>query len=240
MLASSWIERYPQTKDLIWFQNLRDLHGLTLEWIAELKAGDLQSYILNCVPPKLAAEARDWLWNLEKWDASPAELHTLINDLSVKDYLLQMESMIKKTQAWCLAGSLASDGDRKITLSRLEQASWRTGRTVGEKRWSSPYHRPDIADLKTVFLTSIDGALHPNSALEPYLFQRLTRDSIRLELLECAHRWPEISTHEFQFASELCVLHSHWTKGFLYSLNPSIQLEHRVADTHCQQLWTKR
>ena len=246
MLTRSWTERFPDTKELLWFQNLQDLHALTREWVAELKSGTLSELVLKSVPPAFSREADDWIFDLEKWENPETPLRDLVNDLSVTDYLASLERAIKQAQAWVLATGVQGNAEeRKITLSRLEQASWRMGRSVGERRWLKHAGKLNWADLKVVFLTTLESALHPNQGLEAYLFHRLTENSISLELLDCAHTHGEYRHPLFPFSSELCALHSHFLKGFLYSLSPTIQLEHIMADKYsssarCRQTWTKR
>jgi len=186
---------------------------------------------------------------LEMWSDPSRELFTLIDDLSIHDYLATMESYVKQIQAWVLTSSLIasqnSREERKITLSRLEQASWRVGRATGENRWHKTKELADWSDLKVSFLSSLESPLHPHLAADAYLIHRLTSEEISLELLDCAHTRSEYTTTQFPFSNELCVLHSHWLKGFAYSLSPMIRIEQRNGDQHsparrCTQIWTKR
>ena len=226
--AQNWLSRIPNAKDFIYFRELRELHRITEEWTVELKSPELPELKDQiALARKNQLPGSDHLWVFEVWDERPLE--DLIDDLSVQGFLAEIEMAIHSLQKQALSIALdqkPQDSEAfKITLSRLEQASWKSGRRAAEALWKNTSPRL-LTDLKSVFLCTLENATHPGKGLYAYVLNRVAEKHIELDLIDCHH------------VTELCLLHFHWLKGFVYGLNPTVQIEQK-GHPRCHQTWTQ-
>jgi len=219
----NWLKRTPSAKDRLRYRCLIELHQITLEWITELKLPDLQKQIAMATEKTLPGS--DHLWVFESWES--ARFEDVIDDLSPGDFLTEVEKAIQSIQKQVLDLALIhqpkGSEEFKVILSRMEQASWRSGRRTAELLWKDT--QPQLLrDLKAIFLSTIETAIHPGKGLDAYLFSRVAAQRIELDLIDCPHHW----VLQFHHADELCWLHFHWLRGFVYALNPAVQIDQKT------------
>jgi hypothetical protein len=94
------------------------------------------------------------------------------------------------------------------------------------------------ADLRGVLAAYRDSPFTGLPGRESLLLRRGVRDELNLILLDCPHRSPWFETRAV--ADPLCDLHAHWARGYAYSLNTRISIEHARGDgegRRCEQRW---
>jgi hypothetical protein len=244
MREQPWHLRRPTAETYRWYRNLTDLHAITTGWLDELDM-ERNVHLLKrgFSRGQLTEEISSTLWILENLAAPAGEqaaLESFFDDSLPEDVLGRLEQAIWCVQAWTLSSLLdqAATKDRTAILNQLEQSTWRSGRDCARARWAE-LDEAARSDLRAVLQAFRDSPLSGAPRQDRFLVRRATTREISLELRECPHRSP----HAALFGSEnvadrLCNLHAHWVRGYLYSINTRITVEHRIELPEvCQQRW---
>ncbi len=227
-----WHIRLPQASHDQWFKNLVDLHELTNIWINDLKV-DQPSHVLT---RGLSNEIRDQLWMLDT--LAQANLDQFLDANQPHELLLQLEKTIWAVQSWTLQQILNDEALKPRSSSPiknlLEQISWKAGRRIGETRWVQAKNFGQM-DLAALFFALQDSPLSGSPQYPPSLIRRATPSVLEIELRHCPHQLPfaEIRSNE----DLLCLMHSQWSRGFVYSLNQRVSIEHKIESPRCVQRW---
>jgi hypothetical protein len=230
-----WNQRTALLKHHRWFRNLMDFHSITRAWIEE------------CQPKGGATPQHSphYSEDLKLLETLPdARLELLLDDTSPEDLLTRLEHSVWSVQGWTYStlsdrqgGKGATPAAASTLWSTLEQATWKQGQAVAEKRWQR-IGESSRSDLRAIFLTMIDSPIALSLGEDAFLLKRGLPTHIEFEFRACPHdaRFPETTSS----TDELCALHSAWIRGYLYGLNPKAQLEYlgRNADRpRCSQIW---
>jgi hypothetical protein len=233
-----WNQRKALLTHHRWFRNLTDFQSITRSWLEESQ-GKRAPHQVERVAAAHFPENFKFLETLPD-----ARLESLLDDTTPEDLLNRLEYSVWAAQAWTFASlmnHMAADEKEKLQ-SVLEQATWKQGRLVAEKRWSLA----EKQDLRALFLTLVDSPVALSLGEDAFLLRRGLSDDLEFEFRFCPHfsRFPEVKP----VADELCFLHSAWIKGYIYGLNTQVKIEYRPAplaetqasQTHsrCGQHWT--
>ncbi len=225
-----WHIRLPRTEHEHWFKNLVNLHDLTQHWIRDLQV-DRPAHFL---PRGLDENVRQHLWVLE--NLSSARLEQFLDDQSPGDFLSQLEKAIWAFQSWTLSQILGENKSQPNSPIKnlLEQTSWKAGRLISEARWKRLKTLGKL-DLATLFFSLQDSPLSGYPHSRGNLVRRSTQKTVEIELRHCPHQltFSEIQSHQ----DLLCQLHSQWCRGFIYTLNPQVIIEHTMSSPRCIQRW---
>lgn len=215
------------------FRNLADFHHLTLAWLEELKEVK-PSHLMTRGPhthhPEIAAN----FWMLDS--LSEVNIEPLLDDTSPDDFLGRLDQTVWALQAWALLElkEKTPKEQRSNLFSILQQCAWNVGRKCAENRWGAlPVHsRQDLRVLLYALADSpMSGSLYGNA----FLIRRAIANEIQIELKICPHLCPH--TEVAPSADDLCQLHTHWIKGFLYTINNQISVEHQIEKPRCIHRW---
>ncbi len=225
-----WHVRLPDSEHEQWFKNLVDLHELTNHWVRDLRV-DRPAHFLT---RGLSQDVLDHLWILDT--LSGAKLTQFLEETQPEELLLQLEKTIWAVQSWTLNHILKEDvrSSTSPLKNLLEQTSWKAGRLSGENRWSRVKNFGQL-DLAAVFFALQDSPLSGYPRSKGTLIRRATAEMVELELRHCPHQLalPEIRDNR----DLLCQLHSQWCRGFVYTLNQRVSVEHSIGSPHCSQRW---
>jgi hypothetical protein len=227
---NSWNVRLPKAEHDQWFKNLIDLHELTNHWVRDLKV-DRPAHLMS---RGLSPEVQSQLWILDT--LSSVTLDQLLEETHPEEFLPQLEKTIWTVQSWTLNHILRKENQNLNSpiVNLLEQISWKAGRMNGESRWSKAKNFGRF-DLSAIFFALQDCQLsgYPQSASP--LIRRATHETVEIELHHCPHQLSisEINSNE----NLLCLLHSHWCRGFIYTLNQRVSVEHSTGTPRCHQRW---
>ena len=225
-----WHVRLPKAEHDQWFKNLIDLHELTNHWVRDLKV-DRPAHFM---PRGLSPEARDHLWILDT--LSSAKLEHLLEESHPEELLPQLEKTIWAVQSWTLTHILKDDSKNSNSplMNLLEQSSWKAGRMNGEARWGKTKNFGQF-DLSAIYFAIQDSPLSGYPRSEAPLVRRATADRVEIELHYCPH---QLSISEIRTQEDLlCRMHSHWCRGFVYTLNQRVSVEHSFGTPRCTQRW---
>ena len=220
-----WHQRKALIKHHRRFRNLVDFHDITRAWVDEAR-------IDSAANPHLTEEIR----LLET--VPDARLETLLDDTSPEDLLGRLEYSVWAIQAWTFSTIFGRIKDRPENLSSaLEQVTWKQGKSMAERRWNRISAR-SRSDLRALFLTLVDSPIALSLGEDAFLLKRGLLQDLEFEFRACPHvlRFPEV----MPASSQLCALHSAWIRGYLYGLNPRIQMQYNpraAAETRCSQHW---
>jgi hypothetical protein len=232
-----WNQRKALLTHHRWFKNLTDFHAMTRSWLEESQ-GEKASHSLDRLERTSAAHSAEDFKLLET--LPDARLESLLDDTSPEDLLKRLEYSVSTAQAWTytsLMGRAAqsgnSDAGQKLT-SVLEQATWKQGRAVAEKKWALA----EKQDLRALFLTLIDSPIALSLGEDAFLLRRGLTHEVEFEFRSCPHfsQYPEV----IPVADALCFFHSSWIKGYVYGLNHQVQVEYfpRASEgSRCSQRW---
>jgi hypothetical protein len=227
-----WHQRKALLKHHRWFRNLVDFHSITRAWIEE-------SHLNQSAHPQASLQDLDDLKLLET--LPDARLELLLDDTSPEDLLGRLEYAVWSVQGWTYSTLFERQNGAKdaagALASKLEQATWKQGQSVAEKRWNR-IGEDSRSDLRAIFLTMIDSPIALSLGEDAFLLKRGLSSHVEFEFRACPHesRFPEANPA----SNELCALHSAWVRGYLYGLNPKAQLEYfpRTASRpRCSQIW---
>lgn len=237
MREHPWYTRRATTRHHLWFRNLTDLHAITLEWLKELRH-DRPAHFL---PRGMSENISENLWMLDQLASQfPSSeggseirgLDSLLDDTSPDDLLGRLEHTVWAVQGWTLSGILdqiskSSPEDRSAVMNQLEQSSWRAGRDCASRRWPllSETSRRDLRGLLSAFH---DSPLHGHPDHRSWIERRALNQEAEIELCACPHQCPYAEISEI--ADALCDLHAHWARGFAYTLNDRVSIEHRMGE----------
>jgi hypothetical protein len=230
-----WNQRKALLTHHRWFRNLIDLQGITRAWLEESR-GERAPYHLERAPSSQMSEDFKLLETLPD-----ARLENLLDDTTPEDLLKRLEYSVSTAQAWTYTSlmSRTPDSEKEKLTSVLEQATWKQGRAVAEKRW-------DLAeknDLRALFLTLVDSPIALNLGEDAFLLKRGLVHKLEFEFRSCPHfsPFPEVSP----CADALCFFHSAWIKGYIYGLNHQVKVEYHSktgssgkSAQRCWQHWT--
>jgi hypothetical protein len=221
-----WHQRKASLKHHRWFKNIVDLHSITQAWLEEVPVDQSED-------PHLTAD----ILLLESM--TDARLEHLLDDTSPQDLLGRLEASIRAVQTWThskiFSESKGAETDRLSSV--LEQATWKQGRAVAEKRWPR-LPEASRSDLRILFLTLIDSPMALGLGEDAFLLTHGLSHGLRFEFHACPHAmlFSDIMYSE----SGICALHSAWVRGYLYALNPKIQMEYFPVprpNQRCAQHW---
>lgn len=227
MRSQLWHVRQSSTEHHRWFENLLELHSLTLSWVSHLES-DQRTTTHQLRRIAHLPEIADSLKILEQLTQRkiPENIENVLAEEYPEEFLKRLESTVWSAQAWSIRGVMEQiePSEQGALLNRLEQISWREGNKIAAKRW--PYFpenaRQDLRGiLASLHLLPLWGA-SPHS---PYLLRRVLSRRLELELLCCPHQHRSMEVRPF--ATELCSLHTHWLRGFVYHLNTKILLDYK-------------
>jgi hypothetical protein len=240
MREQPWHLRRATTHHHLWYRNLIELHGLTTSWLRE---ADLQpsAHALSRGITQ-SPEIAETLWMLdsiaEEAGRTRDGLESLLDDTSPEDVLGRLERTVWAVHALTAFNILdrAKSEDRAAVMNQLEQTAWRAGRECALVRWP---HLPEEVrqDLRGVLAAYRNSPFGGSQSREPLLVRRSVARELSLELLSCPHRSPYIEVQSVSDA--LCLLHAHFARGYAYSLNTRISIEHANGGEgrRCQQRW---
>jgi hypothetical protein len=257
----AWHERRATTQHHRWYRNLVELHGLTQAWIRELGgepegAGGRPRHLLQRgIAP--SDEVNETLWMLERLTRAPdvappvsgsepgddsvTDLEALLDDTSPDDLLGRLERAVWAVQAWTLSSLIQStpEPDRPALRNQLEQLSWKAGRDCARRRWSTMPANVR-SDARGVLAALADAPPFGRPETTALLIERAIAAEARFELQVCPHRrtYGELALAG-PLVDDLCRLHAHWIRGFVYELHPALRAEHRIGEggRRCAQSW---
>ena len=234
-----WHTRQPTTEHHQWFQNLMDLHQLTRAWSIDLD--EKRTSAVYHIKRVADLDIQNNQTILDKFSTNPiyGKLEFLLNDKYPEEFLPQMEHMVWAVQAWNLRSILEriSSEERGALMNTLEHSSWKAGRECSLKRWPQI---PDTVknDLCAVFAALLDSPLLGKTQRRMFLIKRAIASELEIELLACPHQTPYPET--VPIMDELCALHTHWMRGFVYALNTQLVVDYKLRNHHpsrCLQHW---
>ena len=229
-LETPWHLRQPRPEHEHWFKNLVDLHETTLHWIQDLKE-TAPSYSLTRGFDDTVIKH---LWILESLGSS--QLGQFLDGHQPEELLMELEKAVWTFHSWTVSRILAKNINPNITSLKnlLEQSSWKSGRQMGEARWAKTKNLGRF-DLASIYFALQDSPLAHYPRSRTHLIRRATVNQVELELKSCPHQigFPEIKEN----SDLLCQLHAQWCRGFVYSLNPRVTIEHETHPLRCTQKW---
>jgi hypothetical protein len=239
-----WNQRKALLTHHRWFKNLTDFHAMTRSWLEDTHS-EKASYHLERLEKTSAAHSAEDFKLLET--LPDARLESLLDDTSPEDLLKRLEYSVWTAQAWTYTSLLGraaqssfSEGAAEKLTSVLEQATWKQGRAVAEKKWALA----EKQDLRALFLTLIDSPIALSLGEDAFLLRRGLTNELEFEFRACPHfsRYPEV----IPVADALCFFHSAWVRGYVYGLNHQVQIEYHPCTTEkghhkegnrCWQRW---
>lgn len=260
-----WNERRVTQWHAQWFRRLLELCALTRAWLNELPNDEAESSRLPRLPfdfiEKNAAfpELGESHWMLKTLDQALAEdeahsfspafldslLQNLLDDTLPEDLLARLERAVWLMQSVILSQILdysTNSSSTRIVVSLLEQASWKQGRRCAQFSWpnltsqkNDPAH---VEDLRRLFVVLQDGLWAPYGQAthgSEYLIKRALPHELSIELRACPHQYSLVESPHV--ADSLCQMHFHWVRGFIYAMNPRVQIEKSTARSHCSLKW---
>ena len=239
MREQPWHKRNASTEHYRLYQNILDLHELTLEWLKQVSVDKPSSFIKKTTNPALVQTLFS-LENLLDRFNTDATLDSALDDTSPNDLLSRLEYLVSVIQAWSLTSLLASVTKDEVPalLNQLEQASWKAGRACALDRWPSKQSN-NLTNLSEVLLALKDTPIIERRPTRGCLVKRATENELWLELLDCPHKSPFVEVREA--ADKICCLYTHWIRGFAYRFNTKIVIEHKMNDSgspkNCEQIW---
>ncbi len=223
-----WHLRLPTHEHYKRFFYLHHLHELTQSWIREAEVD----------PPPVhskgtSIDVTENLWMLDL--IHKGELEVLLDDTSPNDILNRLERTVWAYQSLSLVHLYGRTLPNKTSLDTiLEQSSWKMGKNYSELQWNSLSHTGS-QDLRDILLALNDSPFAGYPTGDSFLVRRAISTEVQIELRSCPHRvhFPEIRGVE----DRLCRLHAHWMRGFGYSLNNRVSVQHLVQSPRCTQRW---
>jgi hypothetical protein len=174
-------------------------------------------------------------------DQPDEAIDTFLDDTLPEDMLGRLERAVWAVQSWTLNRLLdrASAAEKPSLRAMLEQIAWKSGRKAAAARWKD-LPAASREDLRGLLLAMTDSPFTGQLGLDAFLVRRALPREIELELRVCPHQIPHPETRGQPIAEELCGLHAHAMRGFLYELNNGVSLEHQCAGKdsgRCTQRW---
>lgn len=201
-----WHDRTTTHQHHRWFERLRRIHRLSLEWAGEkdLRIEGLPEPFSNPWTPDLLSAFMD------------TPLESFLDDTDPSDVLIRLEYSVWTAHSLAMRRSASEP-------SRLGQDAWRLGRVDAESRWKN-MDTPSSESLKDWIHALSDIPFAHTERGAPFLIRRVTSSEAEIELLSCAHEsaHPDVAAH----GAELCSLHGQWICGFSYGLHPRIASEY--------------
>jgi hypothetical protein len=236
-----WHEPRPSLEHYQWFQNLIDFQKISQNWLKDLRLDkpNLPHHLKRAVSPKI----RDRFFDLgvALTPQSIDQLHEVLDDAHPFEFLSRLEHTVWSFQAWTLRNIFENTlpEEKEAVRNLLEQSAWKSGRTCAEERWMG-FSNQSAQDLTQILGTFLNCPLWNSSQSNPFLTRRVLPNLIEIELFHCPHQTPYLEVEPS--SHELCHLHSHWIRGFIYSLNTKVIVEHTVRsseeiDSRCYQRW---
>jgi len=219
------------TKHTIWFRNLADFHELTLAWLKELQIERAP----HLLPRTHAVIPTQDLWMLDS--LVETKMDTFLDDTTPSDMLGRLEHTVWTVQGWTLLSLMerAGPAESQSLLNVLESTAWKLGRKVGQRRWEG-LADSGKQDLRSLVLALADSPFFGGTrSWDGILVRRATASEMLIELHRCPHHasQPEV----LACADPLCQLHTHWIRGFIYSLNSEVRIEIQKQEPRCVQRW---
>lgn len=221
-----WHLRKPDHEHYRVFRNLVEIHAITQGWLSTIEKDQKRHTYL--MPRVQTQNIDENLWMLEKLSSTytPEDLDRLLDDQTPDELLGKLEKTIWIVHAWTLTElkKQTSAEEQSALGNLLEQSSWKSGRDCAQNRWKSLVEKPRES-LQSLIHCFMDSPMHLHAERSPFLIRRATDSEVTLELLSCPHQslFPEVRAQ----AVDLCALHTHWMRGFVYTLNTQA-----VADYH--------
>lgn len=214
MREQLWNARLASTQHFRWYRNLSDIHALTRSWLTEDESKS--AFPAQSLPfPETAAMLAGL--DSQAAESDDSRLNRILDDTNPDDTLGRLDLVVNTVQATTAA--------RAGSTEALREASEKSGAAYGVLRWRDA-DEGVRGNLRGI-LSLMDGA--PLFGQGSFLVHRSTVHELSTELLRCPHT---SSIREVQAqADRLCELHSCWLRGYLKSLNPSIQLEYKARDS---------
>jgi hypothetical protein len=226
-----WNQRKALLTHHRWFKNLTDFHAITRSWLEETQS-EKASYSLERLERTSSVHSAEDFKLLET--LPDARLESLLDDTTPEDLLKRLEYSVWTAQAWTYTSLMGRASPEKL-MSVLEQATWKQGRAVAEKKGSLA----EKQDLRAIFLTLIDSPIALSLGEDAFLLRRGLTSEIEFEFRACPHfsKYPEV----IPAASALCFFHSAWIRGYVYGLNHQVQIEYHACNgkegNRCWQRW---
>ena len=232
MREHPWHTRRPTAEHFERFKNVIDAHGITTGWLSDLapeqsKQSETESHVLRRA---MAPGIHQKMKTLEEFTQRTVTggLEGLLDESYPDEVLERMENAVWTVQAWLLKSVLekTEKSERPATRNLLEQSSWKSGRSCALKRW------PQFPKKAKEDLRGICNALQ-GSPMKGFLIRRATAWDLQLELMACPHS--NLRTEVKEMAHELCSLHAHWMRGFIYAFNTTIVLTHEMRPKNAEK-----
>lgn len=246
MREQPWHLRRSSNDHELWYQNLVDLHDMTLGWLKDLSAQSGQSKMERAPADQLKiTEDLPWVINALTETGALAErgLENILDDTLPEDLLGRLQQNILQGQVWALHAVFEKtpENQKAEVTALLEQSSWRAGRDSALKRWPKFGLLDDSRknDLRAIYQAFHFGPLSGFPLTKNILLRRSILQETQLEWLQCPHQSTEPEV--LSVAQELCRLQTAWCRGFTYSLNTRVQIEYTPRDSkhaRCSQRWT--
>lgn len=220
-LAPRWHERRSGLTHLKWFENLGDLHDLTLAWIADLKIERTE----DALSRGLSKKALDNVWMLQS--IRQTRLDDILDDTSPDEVLKRLDHTVWAVQATTLTQIQSNDSTALQAL--LEQTAFRFGQNLAESRWGDwALIGNASADLALEALS--DSPFSGRVELPGFLVRRSLPSEFQFHWRSCPHTRtdPEVAG----LATLLCDLHFQALRGFTYRMNPRLELTLRRPPAH--------
>jgi hypothetical protein len=231
-----WNQRRALLTHHRWFKNLTDFHAVTRSWFEDTQI-EKAPYSLERLEQMSSVHSAEDFKLLET--LPDARLESLLDDTSPEDLLKRLEYSVWTAQAWSLTSLMGRapqsgkhEAEQKLT-SVLEQATWKQGRAVAEKKWALA----EKQDLRALFLTLVDSPVALSLGEDAFLLRRGLTTELEFEFRACPHfsKYPEV----IPVADALCFFHSAWIRGYVYGLNHQVQVEYhpKTESNRCWQRW---
>lgn len=227
---TSWHLRAAHFEHQHRFENLVDLHHLTLRW------ANLFQVEIHSQHPGLKAlkGIHHDLWMLDLFPQP--SLESFLIEHSSEAILPRLEKVIWITQSWLMKHLFKVLASNENALrSALEQESWRLGKEYATRRWGAFITSRKKISLPEVALAFYNSPFSHYPHSDPFLVERSTHSQIFLTRSHCPHHSPFRGVLEV--ADELCSLHAHGMRGFAFALHPSLQIELPDPQRTCIQRW---
>ena len=241
MREHPWHIRRPTTRHYEWYEQLRELHQLTSTWLKEFSVTKPPHLLTRGIPETIS----DSVWMLESLanatGTSSAGLDDLLDDTSPDDLMSRLEHTVWAVQSWTLYYLLeqtSQDGGTQALQNQLEQIAWKCGRDSANSRWKDlpARAREDLRGISATLRSTPMSGFPDNNG---FLIRRAIPNELHIEMVCCPHS--SVFSEIRPVQDELCALHAHWMRGFVYALNTGISLNYRKKshdNPHCRYHWT--
>jgi hypothetical protein len=237
MRENPWHFRLTTHQHSRWYRNLLDQHHLTLAWLSELKI-DRPEHFLGLSIDVNARNTFEQLESIAHQTGSDNGLDQILDDTFPDDSLGRLEQMILLIQSIALKKIFerVPESQQSLLTSQLNQVCWREGRLCALRRWPK-LCKENPTELRIVFEAFSDNPWRGQGKTNLYLPRRIINTSAEFEMIHCPHTSTNSSVQSV--SDILCPLRSDYDRGFIYSLQPKLVVDHsHPKDSRCTVNWS--